>query len=56
MTATIPGANLVVGKNYAVQFDSTCFKSGVYSSLGIYNNTLWNFFNIAWGESSCYVS
>lgn len=43
MTATIPGANLVVGKNYAVQFDSTCFKSGVYSSLGIYNNTLWNF-------------
>lgn len=43
MTATIPNVNLVVGKDYAVQFDSTCFKNGVYSSLGIYNNTTWNF-------------
>ncbi len=43
MTATIPGVNLLTGKDYAVQFDSTCFKNGVYSSLGIYNNTLWNF-------------
>lgn len=43
MTATIPAVNLITGKDYAVQFDSTCFKNGVYSSLGIYNNTLWNF-------------
>ncbi|MBK7587025.1 MAG: choice-of-anchor J domain-containing protein [Bacteroidetes bacterium] len=43
MTATIPGVTLLTGKDYAVQFDSTCFKNGTYSSLGIYNNTEWNF-------------
>lgn len=43
MVATIPGVNLVLSKDYAVQFDSTCFKANGYSSLGIYNNTTWNF-------------
>lgn len=43
MTATIPGVTLLANKDYAVQFDSTCFKNGAYSSLGIYNNTQWNF-------------
>ncbi len=41
--ADIPGVVLLAGKDYAVQFDSTCFKSGVYNSYGIYNNTEWNF-------------
>ncbi|MCC6448063.1 MAG: choice-of-anchor J domain-containing protein, partial [Chitinophagaceae bacterium] len=43
MSVTIPGVSLIAGKDYAVQFDSTCFKSGAYNSYGIYNNTEWNF-------------
>lgn len=43
MSATIPNVTLLAGKNYAVQFDSTCFASGIYNCMGIYNNTLWNF-------------
>ena len=43
MVATIPGVNLATSKDYAVQFDSTCFKANGYSSLGVYNNTTWNF-------------
>jgi hypothetical protein len=42
-TATIPGVVLLANKMYAVQFDSTCYKNGVYNGVGIYNNTAWNF-------------
>lgn len=43
MTVTIPGVTLLNGKNYAVQFDSTCFKWTTYNGTGIYNNTTWSF-------------
>lgn len=46
MSVTIPGVNLVAGKDYAVQYDSTCFQNGGYNSFGIYNNTDWNFSTI----------
>ena len=42
-TATIPGVVLLANKMYAVQFDSTCYKNGIYNGVGIYNNTAWNF-------------
>lgn len=43
-TVTIPGVNLVAGKQYAVNFDSTCYASATAAnSNGIYDNTSWNF-------------
>lgn len=42
-TVTIPGVNLLAGKNYAVQYDSTCFLWTTYKCLGLYNNTSWTF-------------
>ena len=42
---TIPGITLVSGKQYAVNFDSTCYTSSTSSnSYGIYDNTTWNFY------------
>jgi hypothetical protein len=43
MVVTIPGVNLLAGKQYAVQYDSTCFKWNTYSCYGVYNNTSWTF-------------
>lgn len=43
MNVTIPGVTLLAGKNYAVQYDSTCFKNVTYSCYGVYNNTTWTF-------------
>lgn len=43
MVVTIPGVNLLAGKQYAVQYDSTCFKWNTYSCYGVYNNTSWSF-------------
>lgn len=43
MTVTIPGVNLLAGKNYAVQYDSTAFKWTTYSCAGLYNNISWVF-------------
>jgi hypothetical protein len=41
---TIPGVALLDGKQYAVQFDSTCYtSSSAANSYGIYDNTSWNF-------------
>lgn len=47
MTATIANNTFANGKNYAVQFDSTCFVNGVNNSFGIYDNTTWSFTTIA---------
>ena len=47
MTVTIPGVNLLAGKTYAVQYDSTCFKWTTYSGVGIYNNSTWTFSTVA---------
>jgi hypothetical protein len=47
MNVTIPGVNLLAGKNYAVQYDSTCFMWTTYNGLGIYNNTTWFFSTIS---------
>lgn len=46
MTATITGNSFLNSKNYAVRFDSTCFKSGTYNSFGIYNDVTWQFTTI----------
>ena len=43
MVVTIPGVTLLAGKQYAVQYDSTCFKWNTFSCLGVYNNTSWTF-------------
>jgi len=43
MVVTIPGVTLLNGKQYAVQYDSTCFKWNTFSCLGVYNNTNWTF-------------
>ncbi len=41
---TVPGIILISGKQYAVNFDSTCYTSSASSnSYGIYDNTTWNF-------------
>lgn len=41
---SIPGVTLLAGKQYAIQFDSTCYKSASNAnSYGIYDNTSWNF-------------
>lgn len=41
---TVSGVNLLAGKQYAVQFDSTCYQSAASAnSYGIYDNTTWNF-------------
>ncbi len=41
---TIPGVTLMAGKQYAVNFDSTCYVSSTSAnSYGIYDNTSWNF-------------
>ncbi len=41
---SIPGVTLVAGKQYAIQFDSTCYQSASSAnSYGIYDNTSWNF-------------
>ena len=43
-TVTIPGITLLSGKDYAVQYDSTCFHSSTAANAyGIYDNTSWNF-------------
>jgi hypothetical protein len=43
MTATLTGTTLLNGKNYAIQFDSTCFTASGNNSYGIYDSTTWNF-------------
>jgi len=41
---TIPGVTLVSGKQYAVNFDSTCYTSSTLAnSYGIYDNISWDF-------------
>jgi hypothetical protein len=40
---TIPGVTLLVGKSYAVQYDSTAVNANGYNALGIYDTTTWNF-------------
>jgi hypothetical protein len=45
-TVTIPGVNLLNGKTYAVQYDSTCFKWTTFNGTGIYNNSTWSFMTI----------
>jgi hypothetical protein len=47
MTVTIPGVNLLAGKTYAVQYDSTCFRWTTYNGVGIYNNSTWTFSTVA---------
>lgn len=42
-TGLIAGLSLSPNKDYALQFDSTLFVSGVHNSYGIYDNTTWNF-------------
>lgn len=40
----IPGIVLTAGKQYVVNFDSTCYKTSTgENSYGIYDNTSWNF-------------
>jgi len=43
MIVTVPGITLLAGKQYAVQYDSTCFKNVTYSCNGVYNNNTWTF-------------
>lgn len=40
---TIPGVTLLVGKSYAVQYDSTAVTANSYNAIGIYDTTTWNF-------------
>jgi hypothetical protein len=40
---TIPGVTLLVGKSYAVQYDSTSVTANSYNAMGIYDTTTWNF-------------
>lgn len=42
-TVTIPGVTLVIAKQYAVLYDSTCFKYNTYSCLGVYDTLQWEF-------------
>ncbi len=42
----IPGVNLLAGKNYAVQYDSTAVTANSYNAIGIYDTTTWNFSTI----------
>lgn len=46
-TATLTGTTLLNGKNYAIQFDSTCFQAGTNNSYGIYDTTSWNFTTVS---------
>ncbi|MEZ5047110.1 MAG: choice-of-anchor J domain-containing protein [Chitinophagaceae bacterium] len=43
MNVTIPGVSLLAGKQYAVQYDSTCFMWTTYNCAGVYNNNTWVF-------------
>lgn len=43
-TITIPGVTLAAGKQYAVNFDSTCYQTSAGAkAYGIYDNITWNF-------------
>jgi hypothetical protein len=40
---SIPSVTLLVGKSYAVQYDSTAVTANSYNAIGIYDTTTWNF-------------